>query len=94
MLGHYADWCVACKEMEHQTLQDPTISPRLAGVVRLQVDVTANDADDKALLKRFGLFGPPGILFFDRLGAERQDARVIGFLPPQRFAESLSVAGL
>ena len=58
------------------------------------VDVTANSADDKALLKRFGLFGPPGILFFDTKGQEHADARVIGFVPPKPFAASLTVAGL
>ena len=58
----------------------------------LQADVTANDADDKALLKRFGLFGPPGIIFFDSQGQELRAARVIGFQNPQRFLESLSQA--
>ena len=56
--------------------------------------MTANSADDKALLKRFGLFGPPGILFFDTKGEEHAAARVIGFVPPKGFATSLEVAGL
>jgi len=94
VLDFYADWCVSCKEMEHLTFNDPAVRARMANALLLQADVTANSADDKALLKRFGLFGPPGILFFDTRGNEHADARVIGFLPPQRFAASLEVAGL
>jgi len=94
MLDFYADWCVSCKEMEHLTFSDPAVRARMAQALLLQVDVTANTADDKQLLKRFGLFGPPGMLFFDATGRERQEARVIGFMPPQRFAEMLSLAGL
>ena len=94
LLDFYADWCVSCKEMEHMTFSDPEVRKRMAGAVMLQADVTANTADDKALLKRFGLFGPPGILFFDANSRELTDARVIGFLPPQRFAALLTVAGL
>jgi thiol:disulfide interchange protein DsbD len=58
--------------------------------VLLQVDVTANDADDKAMLKRFGLFGPPGIIMFDRGGKEIGDSRVIGYQDPQKFLRSLA----
>jgi thiol:disulfide interchange protein DsbD len=94
MLDFYADWCVSCKEMEHLTFNDAAVRPRMANALLLQVDVTANSADDKALLKRFGLFGPPGILFFDTKGEEHAAARVIGFVPPQGFATSLGVAGL
>ena len=94
VLDFYADWCVSCKEMEHLTFSDPAVRERMGNALLLQADVTANSADDKALLRRFGLFGPPGILFFDTKGQEHADARVIGFLPPQRFAASLGVAGL
>jgi thiol:disulfide interchange protein DsbD len=94
LLDFYADWCVSCKEMEHITFSDPGVSARMANALLLQVDVTANTADDKALMKRFGLFGPPGIVFFDLKGQERAEARVIGFTPPQRFASSLNVVGL
>ena len=94
VLDFYADWCVSCKEMAHLTFSAPDVRARMGNALLLQVDVTANSADDKALLKRFGLFGPPGILFFDPQGHERADARVIGFEPPQRFAASLTVAGL
>ncbi len=94
MLDFYADWCVACKEMEHLTFHDPAIAARLSGAVLLQADVTANNADDKALMKRFGLFGPPGILFFDPQGREQSTARVVGYEPPERFAVTLGRVGL
>jgi thiol:disulfide interchange protein DsbD len=89
MLDFYADWCVSCKEMEKLTFVDPAVKARLAGSVLLQVDVTANDADDKAMLKRFGLFGPPGIILFDRGGKEIADGRVIGYQDTQKFLGSL-----
>ncbi len=91
MLDFYADWCVSCKEMENITFADPRVQTALQGVVLLQADVTANSADDKALLKRFGLFGPPGILFFDRNGAQNT-FKVIGYEKPETFLESLKKA--
>jgi thiol:disulfide interchange protein DsbD len=90
MLDFYADWCVSCKEMEKLTFVDPAVRARLANTVLLQVDVTANDADDKAMLKRFGLFGPPGIILFDQNGQEITDSRVIGYQNAQKFLASLS----
>jgi thiol:disulfide interchange protein DsbD len=90
MLDFYADWCVSCKEMEKLTFIDPAVKARLANTVLLQVDVTANDADDRAMLKRFGLFGPPGIILFDRGGREIPDARVIGYQDSAKFLGSLA----
>jgi thiol:disulfide interchange protein DsbD len=90
MLDFYADWCVSCKEMEKLTFVDPAVKARLANTVLLQVDVTANDADDRAMLKRFGLFGPPGIIMFDRQGKEIPDSRVIGYQDTNKFLVSLS----
>lgn len=89
MLDFYADWCVSCKEMEKLTFVDPQVQAKLANTVLLQVDVTANDAHDKAMLKRFGLFGPPGIIFFDPSGVEIPDSRVIGYQNAQKFLVSL-----
>jgi thiol:disulfide interchange protein DsbD len=89
MLDFYADWCVSCKEMEKLTFIDPKVKSRLANTVLLQVDVTANDAADRAMLKRFGLFGPPGIILFDRAGKEIPDGRVIGYQDSAKFLASL-----
>jgi thioredoxin:protein disulfide reductase len=94
MLDFYADWCVSCKEMERFTFTDPAVRQRLASVLLLQADVTRNNDADRALLKRFGLFGPPGIVFFDQQGQEKANVRVIGYQNPQRFAQSLQAAGL
>lgn len=88
MLDFWADWCISCKEMERFTFTDAQVRKRLKDVVLLKADVTANNADDQALLKRFGLFGPPGIIFFDRQGGEI-DFQVIGFQAPQKFLRSL-----
>jgi thiol:disulfide interchange protein DsbD len=89
MLDFYADWCVSCKEMEKLTFIEPQVQARLANTILLQVDVTANDADDKAMLKRFGLFGPPGIIFFDAQGREIAGSRVIGYQNAGKFLQSL-----
>ena len=92
MLDFYADWCVACIEMEKLTFSDPAVRVEFDRMLLLQADVTANDADDKALLKRFGLFGPPGILFFGTDGEEIRAARVIGYQKPALFLQSLARA--
>ena len=94
MLDFYADWCVSCKEMERYTYSDPTVQARLAQAVLLKADVTRNDAADRALLKRFGLFGPPGTIFFDAQGREVAGARAIGYQSTEHFLETLRVAGL
>jgi len=92
MLDFYADWCVSCIEMEKFTFTNPEVKAKLDQMLLLQADVTANNDDDKALLKRFGLFGPPGIIFFDEHGAEISGARVIGYQPPAQFLQSLQKA--
>jgi thiol:disulfide interchange protein DsbD len=85
MLDFYADWCVSCKEFENITFADAGVQAQLKNTLLLQVDVTANNDDDKAFLKRFELFGPPAILFWDRQGKELSDFRVIGYQEPQKF---------
>ncbi len=92
MLDFYADWCVSCKEMEAFTFSDPKVQAALAGMTLLQVDVTANSPADRELLKRFRLFGPPGIIFFDASGLEIPGLRVIGFQGADRFLETLALA--
>ena len=85
MLDFYADWCISCKEMEKLTFSNPAVQNTLRDVVLLQADVTANDAQDQALLKKFGIFGPPSILFFNPAGEELSQYRLVGFLEPERF---------
>jgi thiol:disulfide interchange protein DsbD len=92
LLDFYADWCVSCKEMEKLTFSDGRIQKQFGSMLLLQADVTANNADDKALLKRFKLFGPPGIIFFDRQGREIQGGRVIGYQDADKFSQSLGLA--
>jgi thiol:disulfide interchange protein DsbD len=92
MLDFYADWCVSCKEMESFTFSDPRVQAKLAGMVLLQADVTANNDEHKQLLKRFSLFGPPGIIFFDALGREIKGLRVIGYQNAERFLKTLELA--
>lgn len=89
LLDFYADWCVTCKEMELLTFNDADVVKKLNGYQLIQVDVTKNTADHQLILKRFGLFGPPAILFFDEQGQEKSSKRVIGFMKTDRFLERL-----
>ncbi|HUW51474.1 MAG TPA: protein-disulfide reductase DsbD [Sulfuricella sp.] len=89
MLDFFADWCVSCKEFERFTFGDARVQAKLRDVVVLQADVTANSEEDKALLKKFGLFGPPGIIFFDKSGKELAAEHVVGYEPPEKFMASL-----
>jgi thiol:disulfide interchange protein DsbD len=92
LLDFYADWCISCKEMEINTFANPEVNEELQKFVLLQADVTKNSVENQALLKRFGLFGPPGILIFDLNSEELKDQRVIGYMPPQRFVQRLKKA--
>ena len=94
MLDFYADWCVSCKEMERFTFTDTAVQAKLKPMLLLQADVTANSEADQALLKRFGLYGPPGILFFDAQGKEMGDFRVIGYQNATQFLKTLQNTGL
>jgi len=92
MLDFYADWCVSCKEMENFTFSDPRVRARMDGILLLRADVTANTEAHKLLLKRFSLFGPPGIIFFDAQGREIRGLRVIGYQDAERFLKTLDLA--
>jgi thiol:disulfide interchange protein DsbD len=91
MLDFYADWCVSCKEMERYTFPDPAVQQAMQRYVLLQADVTANDAEDKALMQeRFGIPGPPAMMFFDANGEEQRGWRLVGFVPAEEFAAHLN----
>jgi thiol:disulfide interchange protein DsbD len=92
MLDFYADWCVSCKEMEAFTFSDPRVRAQLDRMVVVQADVTANADEHKRLLKRFSLFGPPGIIFFDAQGREIRGLRVIGYQDADHFLKTLALA--
>ena len=92
MLDFYADWCTSCKEMEKYTFSDPRVAAKLNAALLLRADVTADDGDDKALLKRFGLFGPPGIVFFDGQGRPVDGVRVVGYQDADQFLATLAQA--
>ena len=95
VLDFYADWCVSCKEMEKYTFPDPAVRAALTDVVVLQADVTGVDAEDQALMQRFGIIGPPTIMFFTADGMEQTSRRVVGFKPAAEFAAHLqSVFGV
>jgi len=92
MLDFYADWCVSCKEFENITFADARVQAELKNTLLLQIDLTANNEDDKAFLQRYALFGPPAILFFNREGKELSDYRVIGYQNPDQFLAGLQKA--
>jgi thiol:disulfide interchange protein DsbD len=92
MLDFYADWCVDCKRMDRYTFPDPAVADALAPAIVLKTDVTPNDAEDRALMERFGLFGPPATLFFAPTGAELKGFRKLGYTPPAEFAAHVRAA--
>lgn len=92
MIDFYADWCTSCKEMEATTFLDPIVREALSGSVLLRADVTADDANDQALLKRFGIIGPPTIAFYGRDGRERSRYRVVGYMKGTEFAATVRAA--
>jgi len=89
ILDFYADWCVSCKEMEAFTFTDPKVAEQMSRAMLLRADVTKNDKLDRGLLKRFGLFGPPAILFFSPQGQETRNGRVVGFMNKTEFYSHL-----
>ena len=93
MLDFYADWCVACKELEQFTFSDARVQNALKDTVLLQADVTANNYDDKALLQRFNLFGPPGIIFFNAQSREQTQLKVVGYKNADDFLQILNQRG-
>ena len=90
MLDFYADWCVTCIEMEHDTFTEPGVKRALSDVILVQADVTRNDSEDQRLLERFQLFGPPAILFFGTDARELQEYRLIGYVKPEQFLQHLA----
>ena len=92
LLDFYADWCISCKEMEIKTFANPAVAKKMQEYILVQADVTSSTAAHQALLKRYGLFGPPGILLFNPAGEEQTNQRVVGFMPPDRFLLRLNAA--
>ena len=92
MVDFYADWCTSCKEMEATTFTDPAVRRALAHTMLLRADVTSNDAADQALLKYFGIYGPPTIAFYDRHGHEQRRERVVGYLDAAAFLRRVQAA--
>ncbi|HED16375.1 MAG TPA: protein-disulfide reductase DsbD [Gammaproteobacteria bacterium] len=89
MLDFYADWCISCKEFDKYVFSDPEVQNMLANTVVLQADVTDNDDVDKALMKHYGIIGPPTILFYDKSGTEMKRYRVVGEMTAQQFMDHL-----
>ena len=89
MVDFYADWCTACKELEAQTFSDESVKTKMDGFVLVQVDLTANDDAAKAISGKFGVFGPPAIIFFDENGKRIKSADIVGFKEPGEFRDHL-----
>jgi len=90
LVDFYADWCTSCKELEHVTFKDPDVMRKMGEFVLIQADVTENGEQEKALIQKFGLFGPPAILFFDENGKKIRGKDIIGYKPPEEFLKLLN----
>ncbi|PHM17577.1 MAG: protein-disulfide reductase [Sulfuricurvum sp. PD_MW2] len=89
MVDFYADWCTACKELEEKTFSDESVKTAMDQYILVQVDLTANDEAARTISSKFGIFGPPAILFFDENGTRKKDADIVGFKEPQEFIKHL-----
>jgi thiol:disulfide interchange protein DsbD len=89
MVDFYADWCISCKELERFTFTDPRVVSEFTHWKLLRIDVTKNTAEDTAMLRRFGLFGPPALIFYDRNGQQQVDAQLVGFVAADAFLAHL-----
>ena len=87
MLDLYADWCVACKEFEKETFSDPSVQKAFGDMLLLQVDMTKNSEENRALMAKYKVLGLPTILFFNQDGKEIEGSRVSGFMPPVEFLQ-------
>jgi thiol:disulfide interchange protein DsbD len=94
MLDFYADWCISCKVMERQVFREARVAARLGKLHLIQIDITANSKEDRELLKRFTLFGPPAMLFFDKNGKEMRNARLVGEKNADAFLHHLNLHDL
>lgn len=92
ILDFYADWCVSCIEMEEYTFSDGGVQAALSNTVLLQADVTKNDEQDQELLQRFGVFGPPTIIFFGKDGQQRRGYEVVGYMKAENFTDHVNKA--
>ncbi|MEA1983149.1 MAG: thioredoxin fold domain-containing protein, partial [Campylobacterota bacterium] len=89
MLDFSAEWCVACKELEEITFADARVQAKLDEYILIRADVTANSADEKALMKKYGVFGPPALIFFDENIEVKSAKTIIGFIEPEKFLTHL-----
>jgi len=89
MLDFYADWCTSCKELERHTFTDPRVQAQLSKMLVLKADVTEGNEADKALMRRFGVYAPPVMVFFDQNGKQIDDVRITGYMPPNEFLKNI-----
>lgn len=89
LVDFYADWCTACKELEEKTFSDESVKTAMDSYVLVQVNLTANDEAAHAISSKFGIFGPPAILFFDENGVRQKESDIVGFKEPQEFIKHL-----
>ena len=87
MLDFWASWCVSCKELDQITFKDPAVINKLKGFTLLKVDVTDNNDDDKALQKKYGIVGPPALVFWNTNKEEVNSSKIVGYKNPTEFLD-------
>ncbi|MBT5935934.1 protein-disulfide reductase DsbD [Sulfurimonas sp.] len=90
LLDFSAAWCTSCKELEEMTFTDPDVMAKMKEFILVRADITENSSDEKELSKKYGVFGPPALIFFDENSAVMKDKTVIGFIEPKEFLEHLN----
>ncbi|MEA3331167.1 MAG: protein-disulfide reductase DsbD [Campylobacterota bacterium] len=90
MLDFYADWCSSCKELEKVSFADADVKAKLTEFVLIQADLTANEQEQKDLSKKYGVFGPPVIIFFDEESRVIKSKTIVGFVEADEFLTHLN----
>ena len=85
MLDFYADWCISCKELENITFKDEAVISKLKGFTLLKADVTENNDDDKAMQAKFGVVGPPALIFWNKNNKEIKSSQIVGYKNAEDF---------
>ncbi len=90
----WADWCLACKELDHTTFRDPRVVQRLQDFVTIKFDFTRETEEREHLQEKYNIPGLPVLMFYNSEGEYRPDARLTGYQSAEELLQHLDEIGL